>query len=115
MSAVALITDLFFFSKVKGTADAIGVPLQVVRTSDALLEACRGGASLAIVDLNADGIDPVEAIRQCKALQPAPRVVAYLSHVQTDLAAAAQQAGADAVMPRSRFNAQLPDVLAGKA
>lgn len=115
MSVAALITDLFFFSKVKGTADAIGVPIQVVRTADALLEACRSGVSLAIVDLNAGGVDPVEAIRQCKTIEPAPRVVAYLSHVQTDLAAAARQAGADAVMPRSQFSAQLPDLLAGKA
>ncbi len=111
MSAVALITDLFFVTKVKGTADAIGVPLQIVRTADALLAAIAAGAGLVIVDMNAGGVDPAEVIRRCKAIEPPPRVIAYLSHVQQELATAAQDAGADLVLPRSKFSSDLPTLL----
>lgn len=110
MSVVALVTDLIFATKIGGTARHVGVPLTVVRTLDALV----GGAAasrLAIIDMNADGVDTAEAVRQCKAAEPAPFVIAYLSHVQTDLAAAAREAGADLVLPRSRFSADLPNLL----
>lgn len=113
MTAAALITDLFFVSKVKGTADVLGVPLKVVRSVEALLAEVKAGADTLIIDMNASGIDPAEAIRSCKALEPVPRVIAYLSHVQTDLLEAARAAGADLVLPRSRFSADLPDLLQG--
>jgi hypothetical protein len=35
----------------------------------------------------------------------------FVSHVRTDLIQAAQQAGADEVLPRSAFTAQLPEIL----
>ncbi|GMU24064.1 MAG: hypothetical protein AMXMBFR13_41410 [Phycisphaerae bacterium] len=111
MSAVALISDLFFVSKVKGTADAIGVPLKTVRTLTDLNAALDAGAKLAIVDMNVTGVDPAEAVRACKAAPAPPFVIAYLSHVQADLALAAQEAGADLVLPRSKFSADLPNLL----
>ncbi len=110
MSAVALITDLFFVTKVKGTADAMGVPLEIVRGADALASSLERGPRLVIVDMNAAG-DPAEAIRRSKSLPDPPVVIAYLSHVQQELADAARVAGADVVMPRSAFSAQLPDLL----
>ena len=39
------------------------------------------------------------------------RVVAFLSHVQRDLAAQAQAAGCTEVMPRSPFTQNLPAIL----
>ncbi len=110
MSAAALITDLFFVTRVKGTADALGVPLSVTRTVEGLI-AAASGAGLVIVDLNATGTDPVEAIRAVKALADTPPVVAYLSHVQTELAQQAREVGADLVLPRSAFTARLPELL----
>lgn len=112
MNVVALVTDLFFATKIKSTADALGTPLKAVRKLDDLDAALTAGATLAIIDMNADGVDHVEAIRRCKSAASPPRVIAYLSHVQKDLATAAQSAGADQIMPRSAFSAQLPDLLA---
>lgn len=134
MSAVALVSDLIFSTKIKSTADQLGLPLSLVRTAQALQDAAGGGANMAIIDLNAEGLDPIEAIRQCKAqaatvqTQPSrneqaegedgggntarpPVVIAFASHVQRDLIQAAEQAGADLVLPRSRFSAELPDLL----
>lgn len=126
MSAIALVSDLIFATKIKSTADGLGVPLSVVRGVQALREAA-GGASMAIIDLNVDGADPIEAIRCCKSPGEAadrqaaaagsadaalrPVVVAFASHVQKDLIQAAEQAGADVVLPRSRFSVELPDLL----
>lgn len=111
MPAVALITDLFFVAKVKGTADALGIPLSVVRDAAGLLREVQSGADTAIIDLNAAGVDPVEVIRACRSLTPAPRVIAYLSHVQKELAERARTAGADQVLPRSKFSQDLPAIL----
>ncbi len=67
---------------------------------------------LLIVDLNITAVDPMAAIRLAKGHAAGPRVVGFLSHVQVDLAAAARAAGADQVMARSAFTAQLPELLA---
>lgn len=111
MSIVALVTDLLFVSKIKGTADSLGVPLTVARDVGCVMAAVQAGARLVIVDMNVSGADPPQVIHQCKAAPDPPRVIAYLSHVQQDLAAAARNAGADQVLPRSRFSEQLPDIL----
>jgi len=61
-----------------------------------------------IVDLNTAGVDAVAA---GNALTPRPYVVTFVSHVDQDLAKQAADAGADQVMPRSRFTAELPQIL----
>ncbi len=114
MSVIALVTDLIFATKIGGTARSLGVPLSIVRSLEALT-AGAAGHQLALIDLNAEGVDTVAAVRACKAAEPAPFVIAYLSHVQTDLAAAAREAGADLVLPRSRFSAELPELLKDRA
>ena len=111
MAAVALVTDLFFVTKIKSTADVLNVPLTIVRTADALLAQAAGGANPVIIDLNASGVDPADVIRRCKSAPNPPRIIAYLSHVQHELAEAAQQAGADCIMPRSQFSAELPELI----
>jgi hypothetical protein len=41
------------------------------------------------------------------------RVIAFLSHVQTELAERAHAAGCDEVMPRSKFTQNLAAILRG--
>jgi CheY-like chemotaxis protein len=108
---LVLCTDLLFVTKITGTAKAVGRPARVVRSTEKLQEELRAYAPppLLIVDLNAGGMDPMGAIRLAKA--HAVPVVAYVSHVEADLAAAAKQAGADRVMARSAFVMQLAALL----
>lgn len=109
--AVAWITDLIFETKIRSTAQSLGAALTTVRSIASLTaELDRSPPTLVIVDLNAAG-DPIEAVTLAKAHASHPRVVAYVSHVDVDLARRAQSAGADEVMPRSRFTNELPKIL----
>lgn len=111
---LALVEDLFFAAKIAETARLVGAELETLGTAEALLQrAMEDRPSLVIVDLNAPGAGRGEAIRQFKmnsAFSAIP-VVGFLSHLQTDLAQAAEQAGCDRVMPRSEFAAELPEIL----
>jgi CheY-like chemotaxis protein len=128
--AIALIDDLFFLAKVHETAKHTGVTLETAATGEQLLKAAAASpAALILVDLNArqGALDAVE--RLCAAngearLPPAcrtggdgqgnpRRVIAFLSHVQTDLAERARAAGCQDVMPRSKFTQNLAEILRG--
>jgi DNA-binding NarL/FixJ family response regulator len=114
--ALALIDDLFFLAKVHETAKHIGVTLETSATGEQLLKAAAASpAALILVDLNArqGALDAVEQL--CAATVPGHprRVIAFLSHVQTDLAERARAAGCSDVMPRSKFTQNLPEILRG--
>lgn len=69
--------------------------------------------SMILVDLNAEALEPIEAICALKAdsmLQTIP-IVSFYSHVQNELREKALQAGCDTVLPRSVFAKNLADVL----
>ena len=109
---IAFVTDLIFSTKIASTGKSLEVPVRIVRSVDALSERLADDdVGLVLIDLNADGANPLDAIRATRQLADPPRIIAYVSHVQTDLAAAAGEAGADEVMPRSAFSAQLPELL----
>ena len=61
-------------------------------------------ADVVIVDLGR-GVEQVAAVR---ASHPKARIVAYGPHVDDDTMAAARDAGADVVLPRSRFFRDIP-------
>lgn len=117
---LALCDDLFDRAKIDGTARAVGSAGAFAPTVESLagLAADEGAApaGLLLVDLNLvqrDGAEGADLVRRIKAdprLAGVP-MVAYLSHVQVDLRKAAEAAGADRVWPRSRFSAELADLL----
>lgn len=108
---VAWLTDLIFETKIRSTAHSLGATLTTVRSIASLsAELDRSRPTLVIVDLNAAG-DAIEAVSVAHAHASHPRVVAYVSHVDVDLARRAQSAGADEVMPRSQFTNELPKIL----
>ncbi len=110
---VAFVDDLFFQSKIMETARHVGVELKFVSTGGALAEVMASAKPrLVIVDLNARQ-GPVESIEQLRAAGNSTPLVAFLSHVQVDLAERARAAGAQEVMPRSKFTQNLATILAG--
>ena len=109
---LALVDDLFFQAKILETAKHLGVTVRTSTTSDALLaEITKERPKLVIVDLNARST-PMRAIERVCAIVPALPLIAFLSHVQTDLAQQARTAGCTQVMARSQFTHDLATILA---
>jgi len=110
---MAVVSDLIFATRITGTAAKLGTRCAVVRDLPSLQQTIEAKApSIVLVDMHSDGIAPDEAIRSVKATCPHARVVAFFSHVQTELMAQAKEAGADEVWPRSAFVQRLPEWLA---
>jgi CheY-like chemotaxis protein len=107
---VALMDDLFFQMKVAETAKHLGVEFKVASTAEALASLLDAPTKLLIVDLNARS-HPMATIEHVCATQKELPVVAFLSHVQTELAAQARAAGCTEVMPRSVFTQNLASII----
>ena len=111
---LAVLDDLMFSSKIKTTANQLGVPIVFARSPDgALAEMRKAAPTLVILDLNNARTDPlgiVAAMRGDPALAGIP-TLGYASHVHVDVINAARQAGVGEVLPRSAFAAQLADIL----
>ncbi len=113
---IAVVDDLFFASKIRGTAEQLAVTVCFPRASNALIEAALcDQPALIICDLHSQRIDPIELAKQLKAdeqLRSIP-LLGFFSHVQTELQHNAEKAGFDRVIPRSAFAKHLPGILAG--
>ena len=113
---VAVVDDLFFASKIRGTAEALGVTVGFERNVDVTLEAARRDRpALIICDLHSEKVDPMELAKQLKAdeqLRSIP-LLGFFSHVQTELQRQAEAAGFDHVVPRSAFSKNLGEILSG--
>ncbi len=107
---VALMDDLFFQMKLAETAKQLGVEVKVATNGDALMGLMESAPRLVIVDLNARS-QPLQVIEKVRQNNKHVRVVAFLSHVQTQLAAQAQAAGCTEVLPRSSFTQNLAAIL----
>jgi DNA-binding NarL/FixJ family response regulator len=83
---VALTADLMDRSKISRGIPGVSFTL-------------TGDVDVVVVDL-AKGVDQVSSVR---ATHPAARIVAYGPHVDDQSMNAARAAGADLVLPRSRF------------
>lgn len=115
-SIIAVVDDLFFASKIRGTAEALGVPLQFARSIQAIIDAARlEPPSKVICDLHTHKVDPLELARQLKSddrLRSIP-LLGFFSHVQIELQRQAEAAGFDQVLPRSAFTKNLGRILSG--
>lgn len=111
-----LVDDLMFASKIRSAASRLDLPVRSARSSiDALNDMRRERPSLVILDLNNPRTGPLETVTAMKAdpdLSAIP-TVGFVSHVATDVIAAAERAGVGQVLPRSTFTQRLPEILAG--
>ena len=106
---LALVDDIFFQAKMLETAKHVGVELVCVATGEALAEqAQQNPPALIVLDLNArcGGVEAFERLAPGNQLP----VIAFLSHVQVELAERARRAGCREVMPRSKFTQNLASI-----
>lgn len=112
-SCIAIVSDMIFATRITATAESVGASCAIVKSPGTLQKALESeNPRTVLVDMNCDGISPEEAIRTVKSHCPSARVVAFFSHVQTELMEQARAAGADDVWPRSVFVQRLPELLA---
>lgn len=110
------VDDLLFSSKIRAAAKQLGVEIVFARSPEEVLTRTRElRPSLVIFDLNSQRTDPIAALSSIKQDQElsATRTLGFASHVHTEILAAARGAGADAVLPRSAFAANLAEILSG--
>lgn len=105
---------MFFKSKIRAVAEAVGTEISFPRTQDALLQKAREAKpQLIIVDLHNQKIDGVTLATELKSdeeLRAIP-LLGFFSHVQTELQRTALAAGFDQVIPRSVFARDLSKIL----
>jgi CheY-like chemotaxis protein len=113
---LAVVDDMFFASKIRATAEALGVEIRFVRTMAALLEKIQQQTpDLLVVDLHNEKLNPMELARQLRADQSLGQIplLGFFSHVHSDLQRNAIDAGFDEVVPRSVFARNLAVILSG--
>jgi len=116
-TVLAIVDDLFFASKIRGTGEQVGAHVLFARTIDDALQKVREQTpALIVVDLNVRSCDPFELGKDLKTDETCAAVplLGFFSHVQTELQRAAKDAGFDRVMPRSLFSQKLSEILAGR-
>lgn len=110
---LAIVDDLFFLSKIQQTAKLLGLSVEPVAPGKLGERAAQAPVRGVILDLNHRSGSALDVLRAIKAdaMIGATPVVGFLSHVQTDLAAAAREAGCDLVLARSTLSQKLPELL----
>jgi hypothetical protein len=96
---VAVAADLMLGSKVEATLSAAG---HEVTLSPSLQEAPLDTAELLVADLDAENPEALVGL--------GVPVLGYYSHVNVETREAAEAAGVDLVVPRSRLARELPDL-----
>jgi len=105
---------MFFKSKIRAVAEAVGTEISFPRNRDTLIQKVREAKPrLIIVDLHNQKIDPASLANELKAdeeLRAIP-MLGFFSHVETELQRNALAAGFDQVIPRSVFARDLSKIL----
>ena len=113
-NVIAAVDDMFFASKIRATAEALGVNIKFHRRLDSLVAAAVEQApDLILVDLHNERLNGIELARELKANEGSRNIplLGFFSHVQADLQRAAVEAGFDKVIPRSVFSRDLAQIL----
>lgn len=110
--------DLIFSTKVRSTADSLNIKTRPARDAETLrkrldrVDDGKGNDAVVAVLIDLDlGEAALELITQTKQHAANPPVVAFGSHVATDILRGAHDRGAEFVMSRGQFTAHLPTIL----
>lgn len=109
LSILAVIPDLMFQSRVREQARAMDYEVSIADSQQGAADAIAETPDLVVLDLHASGIDTQQVIAEAKE-RDVP-VLAFGRHTETDVLRAAREAGCDAVVVRSTFVEELPQLL----
>ena len=111
---LAIVDDMFFASKIRATAEAVGVDVSFPRSIEKLIEKGREARpELVVVDLHNTKIDPIALATELKSNEALREIklLGFFSPVHADLQRNAVAAGYDQVIPRSVFARDLAQIL----
>ncbi|MDB5390374.1 MAG: hypothetical protein JWM11_6020 [Planctomycetaceae bacterium] len=98
-------------SKVSSAASSLGLRIEAVgNVALGLTKAAAGGYACVIVDLSLQPLVIQDLTANLHGDVPPP-VIAFGAHVDTVRLEEARLAGCREVLPRSQFNAKLPEIL----
>jgi len=100
---LSIAVDLMLGSKVQETLTAAGYE---VVTSASIEETTWDGVDLIVADLDVENPEALVGLGM--------PVLGYYSHVDVETKEAAEAAGVDKVVPRSRMARELPDLVKGQ-
>jgi DNA-binding NarL/FixJ family response regulator len=110
--ALSLIADLIFSVQVEDAAKRLGFRVATVSTPDKAIVALKQGrASFFVLDLTAAGDQVAEVVKAAKAAPYPVAVLAFGPHEDCEAQQVAQAAGADLVVPRSRFSREMAKLM----
>ena len=110
-----LAADLLWATRIRSTADSIGIPARPARTLDMLVARLADSPVRGVV-IDLEGENSLALIAHLRRPDASPveksaRIVAWGPHVEVAKLRAAKAAGAAAVMARGAFARQLPAIL----
>lgn len=112
VTALALLRDLFFRSKLDAAAEASGAEVIYASSLEQARARCAGQAlAAAFVDLSDKSFPAAETAACLRQAAPAIRLIGFASHVELKGLASARQAGFDLTLSREEFAARLPELL----
>ena len=112
---ISVVDDMFFASKIRAVAEAVGAEISSPRTVEGIVSKARETKPrLILIDLHNQRIEPLTLAREFKSDDELRgiRLIGFFSHVETELQRNALAAGFDQVVPRSVFARDLPRILA---
>ena len=114
MPVLAAVEDFLFRSKIRATAKQLGVDIAFAQVPGEILSKARElNPSLIIIDLNGIKTTPrptLESLKSDPGTSSIP-VLGFVSHIDTAGIEAARRAGADEVLARGGFAANLAEIL----
>ena len=113
---IAIVDDMFFASKIRAVAEALGVEIAFPRTQDSALEKItQSETHLIVVDLQNQRLDSAGFATELKTNSETKSIplLGFFSHVEVELQRKAIAAGYDQVLPRSVFARDLGSILGG--
>lgn len=108
---VVYCTDLSFTTAIRTTGKEKGLQVTVRRTFDPMLDFEETGVKIYVVDLMVKGVDIPEMLQTIKSVDSEATLVCFAPHVETEALEMATEAGADLVLARGDFLAQLGGIL----
>lgn len=107
MLIYCLTTDLFYRSKIEGTAKACGVTVEMVPSVDDFRQLCPTPPTIMLLDLHHP--DALNILGLCK--ERVISTIGFAAHTDTATLTSARAAGCQLVLPKSAFFQRLPSLL----